>query len=117
MVPAKKGTYHPTLEEVRKRFDGWRRDRRGRDPIPEALWKAAVSLTGARSINEVARRLHLNHTDLKTCACGANRMAFIELNPATTINECTIEMEKPTGERMRIRGSCNVVELARVFLT
>lgn len=117
MVPTKKGTHPPSLEEVRERFDGWRRDRRSRDPIPEVLWKAAVSLTGARSINEVARYLHLNHTDLKTRAHRANRMAFIELNPVTMINECAIEMEKPTGERMRIRGSCNVVELARVFLT
>ena len=44
-------------------------------------------------------------------------MAFVELDPVTVTNECIIEMEKPTGERMRIKGSCNVAELARVFLT
>lgn len=116
MVPAKRGNQHPTLEEVRELFDGWRRDRKRRDPIPQALWKAAVSLTGARSINEVARYLHLNHTDLKARAHRANRIAFIELDPVTVTKECSVEMEKPTGERMRIRGSCNVIELARVFL-
>ena len=117
MVPAKKGNHHTTLEEVRELFDGWRHGRRRRDPIPDALWRAAASLTSARSINEVARYLHLNHTDLKTRAHRANRTAFIELDPVTVTNECLVEMEKPTGERMRIRGSCDVIELARVFLT
>jgi|SRR5271157_280065 len=118
MVPAQKGSHYPTLEEVRELFDEWRRDRRRRDPIPQALWGAAVSLTGARSINEVVRYLHLNHTDLKKRARRANRhMTFVELDPITVSDDCTIEMEKPIGERMRIRGNCKVIELARIFLT
>lgn len=117
MVPAKKGNHHPTLENVRDLFDRWRHDRRRRDPIPDALWRAAASLTDAHSVNVVARYLRLNHTDLKRRAYRANRAAFIELDPVTVTNECLVELEKPTGERMRIRGSCDVIELARVFLT
>jgi hypothetical protein len=37
------------------------------------------------------------------------------MSPGTSLVECSIEMEKPSGERMRIRGACNVVELAREF--
>ena len=116
MLPAKRGNHHLTLEEVRELFDRWRHDRRRRDPIPDALWKAAASLTDAHSMNVVAKCLHLNHTDLKARS-HCKPLAFVELDPVTVAIECTVEMEKPTGERMRIRGSCNVVELARVFLT
>jgi hypothetical protein len=113
MVPAKKGNHHPTLEQVRDLFDRWRHDRRGRDPIPDALWKAAVSLTDVHSVNVAARYLHLNHTDLKA-RTHREPITFVELDPVTI--DCTVEMEKPTGERMRIKGTCNLIELAREFL-
>jgi hypothetical protein len=115
MLPAKKGNNHPALEEVRELFDRWRQGKRRRDPVPPALWKAAVSLTNAHSVNEVARHLHLNHTDLKARAHNASPIAFVELDSITVTTEITVEMEKPTGERMRIKGSCNVMELARAF--
>ena len=57
MVPARRGNHHPTLEEVSELFNRWRHDRRRRDPIPDALWRAAVSLTDAHSVNVVARYL------------------------------------------------------------
>jgi hypothetical protein len=40
----------------------------------------------------------------------------VELATLTAI-ECTIETEKPSGERMRIKDTCNVIDLARVFLS
>ena len=116
MVPAKKGNDHSTLEEVRELFDRWRQDKRRREPIPPALWKAAVSFTDTHSIHEIARYLRLNHNALKTRAEHAHPIAFVEINPVTVTAECIVEMEKPTGERMRIKGNCNVIELARVFL-
>lgn len=119
MVPARRKQSHPTLERVRELFDRWRRDKGRREPIPDTLWKAAVSLTEAHSVNQVARYLHLSHKDLKARARSpeghSRQFTFIELNPVTVTIECTVEMEKPTGERMRIRGACNVVELAREF--
>lgn len=116
MVPAKKGNDHPALEEVRELFDQWRQTKKRRHPIPDALWKAAVSLTDRHSIHEVARYLHLNHNDLKARAQTIAPITFVELNPLAMAADCTIEIEKPSGERMRIRGACNVIELARVFL-
>jgi hypothetical protein len=116
MVPAKKENNHPTLEQVHELFSEWRQTKKRRDPIPDALWKAAVSLTEGHSIHEVARCLHLNHNDLKVRAQTITPMTFVELDSIPVAVDCTIEIEKPSGERMRIKGSCNVIELARVFL-
>mgnify|MGYP001071814310 CR=1 FL=1 len=114
MVPAKKGNDHPALEEVHDLFERWRRGKKRRDPIPETLWRAAVSLTEVYSVNEVARYLHLSHKDLK--ARSDTPITFVELDLLTVPAECTVEIEKPSGERMRIRGTCNAIDLARVFL-
>jgi hypothetical protein len=116
MLPVEKEKARPTLKTVQDLFDGWRKEKKGRDPIPPALWGAAVALTGQHSIHEIARHLRLNHNTLKTRAHNARSVAFVEINPVTVSTECTVEMEKSTGERMRIRGNCDVIELARVFL-
>ena len=112
MLPAKTGKDQLTLENVHEIFERWRKNKTGRSPIPEALWKAAVSLTDSYPVNKIASHLHLNYNDLKNRA--RNQITFIEL-PIAAIIECTIEIEKPTGERMRIKGNCSVVELAREF--
>jgi len=121
MVPAKKRRGQPTLEEVQGLFDRWRKEKKHRHPIPQDLWQSAVSLSTQHSINTISKHLHLSYNDLKARAVHAGRApasrnppAFIELAALTGV-ECTIEMEKPSGERMRITGSCNVVELARAF--
>ena len=122
MVPVEKGKDQPSLEEVQELFDVWRKEKKRRDPIPPVLWESAVSLAEQHSINMVAKHLRLNYNELKMrvkgypiVPAGKERSpAFIELATIPTI-ECTIELEKPTGERMRIRGCCNVVELARAF--
>jgi len=118
MLPARRKRPHPSVEEVQALFERWRKEKKGRDPIPSSLWEAAVSLTDEHTVNRVARFLHLNHTELKSrsTACrGSDNVAFIELDPITVATECTIEMEKPTGERMRVRGACNVAGLVREF--
>lgn len=112
MLPAKRGKGQLTLENVHEIFERWRKNKTGRSQIPEDLWEAAVSLTDCYSINKIASHLHLNYNDLKGRA--RNHIGFIELPVAASV-ECTIEIEKPTGERMRIKGNCNVASLAREF--
>jgi hypothetical protein len=116
MVPAKRRNVQPTLEAVQELFDRWRKDKRGRDPIPEALWEAAILLSTKHSINEISKQLRLNYNDLKTRAKGRHvpdSTAFIEFAGLSSV-QYIIEMERP-GERMKITGSCNVVELVREF--
>lgn len=120
MLPARKKKDHPTLEEVKGHFEQWRKEKRRRDPIPPVLWDAAVALLRKHSINEISKHLHLSYNELKVHAdnppvvSAPSPPAFFEFSALSCV-ECTIELERPTGERMRIRGSCNVMELAREF--
>jgi hypothetical protein len=122
MLPAKAEEDHPTLEEVHALFDQWRKNKKRRDPIPVALWQAALSLTTQYSLNQVCRRLHLSYTTLKAHAQSRplvpvtfNSATFIELDPVRATAEWVIEIEKPSGERAIIRGNCTVEELSRAF--
>ena len=119
MLPAKTEENHPTMEAVQELFDRWREKRKHRDPIPPALWGAALSLTGSHSVYRVAKRLRLQYINLKARAEGrpapgrdTKVSTFIDFGTLTA----TVEIAKPTGERMTITGSCNVVDLVRVFL-
>ena len=118
----------PTLEEVQRFFEQWRQNKRRGDRIPAVLWKAAASLSHQHSTNTISKLLHLNHTALRDCI-GAHKQgkeiqgkapAFIELDmiPSGAVNECTIEMERPDGGKMKIcvKGSCiDAAELSNVF--
>ena len=116
MLPATRKKSHPTLKEVEELFCRWRQVKKHRQPIPEALWKAATSLSAWYSINEISKRLHLSYSELKahTVSAVESIPAFVEL-PALCATECTIEMEKPSGERVRVRGACSITELVREF--
>lgn len=118
----------PTLEAVQRLFEQWRRHRKKRDRIPSALWEAAASLSGQYSVNEVSKRLHLNHTAVRD-RIGARRdgegikphePAFIELDMISPCAAgCIIEMEKPGGARMKIsiKGTCpDIAGLSKAFL-
>jgi len=118
----------PTVEEVQQLFEQWRRTKRRRDRIPAALWEAAASLSGQHSTNKISKLLHLNHTALRDCI-GAHKQgeeiqekapAFIELEmiPSGAVNECTIEMERPDGGKMKIclkGSSIDAAELSNTF--
>ena len=112
MLPARTGKNHPALEELKALFEQWRKNRKHRDPIPPSLWNAAFSLSDQYSLHEISTCLRLNYNDLK--ARTKERSHFIEL-PAIPSDGCTIEIEKPAGEKMIIRGLYNVRELAREF--
>ena len=46
---------------IRRRFDRWRRTRRGRSRIPETLWAPAVKAGGQYWLYEVVRVLGLDY--------------------------------------------------------
>ena len=127
------GALKPTLEGVRHRFESWRKHRRVRGPIPEALWQATVELCEDHSIFHVCRALRLNYTDLKdrvqkardTNLAARDRWAdvgFMELELGTSItpSECIVEMEAPNGAKMKMyfkgaQKDLDPVELSRAF--
>ena len=125
-------TVRPTLEVVRNQFEAWRKRRRCRGRIPEALWQAAVGLCREHSICEVSRSLRLNYNGLKNrvpkardrgLAVGQRPdLGFVKLDLGAPIapSECLVEMEAPNGAKMRMsfRGAprdFDPVELSRAF--
>lgn len=112
-----------SLEEVRRQFEYWRRNKGKSRVIPEALWKAAVELHPQHSIHEIAKVLGLK-TDTLQCRTwdaageklnegsalsaekrGNGNLAFLQFDIAgrsPTQTEWSVEMEKRDGSKMRI---------------
>src|SRR2546427_3558304 len=53
------------FEQVRHRFDFWRKTRKRCSPIPETLWSSAVELAREHGLHRTARTLRLNYYSLK----------------------------------------------------
>jgi hypothetical protein len=103
----------PQIESVRLRLERWRRNRKHRSPIPEELWASAAELAGEYGLAKTARALRLDYYSLKDRLGPSNQPispeaktqpAFVELVPQApaAISECTVELEDPTGTRMRV---------------
>ena len=113
------------LEGLRRRFERWRRTRKGRDRIPEPLWASAVKLAGKYGLQRTARTLRLEYNALKkrveqkAVIAGIEREAaataskspagtagatFLELPAAgwAGFGECILELEDASGATMRV---------------
>jgi hypothetical protein len=131
-IPVTPPAISPTLEGVRQQFETWRKRRRCRSQIPEALWQRAVELCREHSVWEICRALRLNYSNLRgrvqesrgrSPALGqGSDVGFVRLGFGTSVvpSECLVEMEAPNGAKMRmsIRGTLkevDPVELGRAF--
>lgn len=104
------------IQELSRQIDQWRNTRPRSMRMPEPLWTLATNLAGRYSVAQVSRFLRLDYYSLKERVHAAGRHeragsepnpagpTFIELPPlnATTVSECSIELEHPQGQRMRI---------------
>jgi hypothetical protein len=116
-------TVRNPLDVVRNQFEAWRKRRRCRTQIPEALWQAAADLCREHSICEVSQALRLNYNDLKDrvqrsrdrgLAIGQGPdLGFVKLDLGTPImpSECLVEMEAPNGAKMRMSFSAVLRDL------
>jgi hypothetical protein len=115
------------LQAAHRQFEQWRRTRQPGAHIPAPLWAAAVAVARRLGVYRTARMLHLESQKLKhlvTAASPPSRTlaapAFVELlaPPAAGSEECTIEIERPDGGRLRVqlRGAPvpDLVALTRV---
>jgi len=116
------------LEGLSRRFDRWRRTRKGRSRIPETLWASAVRAAGKYGLNPTARALRLDYYALKKRVEATGSMSdgntvarFIELAPPTSggSRECILELEEPGGAKMRVHlkgvEAPDLVALSRSF--
>ena len=110
------------LEELRRRFERWRRTRKVRSRIPEPLWNSAVTAAGLYGIHRTAKALRVDYYALKKRveqnaalagtqqepAATASKMAaeaeFLELPAAAWpgAGECTLELEDVGGAKLRV---------------
>ena len=118
------------LKQVQEQFEHWRRTRKKRETIPDALWQAAVMLFPDYGLHRISKALRLNYTDLKhrvnvhRSACEQSEVSttgFIELglNDSMRPAECMIEMadEKGASLRMYFKGQAglDLLELGKAF--
>jgi len=113
-MTSQKPNQKPTLKKVQGQFENWRKTRKSRGSIPEALWVAAISLAGSYSLHQISKGLRLNHTALKE-RVEVSRNAipeevpqttFVELPPlnqAMPIEEFSLDLENKAGAKMKIR--------------
>lgn len=117
----------PTVEEVQQFFEEWRRNKKGRDRIPDALWKAAGSLSKQFSVHQISKFLHLNHTAVRDHLRAEKQgeviqekeAAFFEfdvIQPAIA-GDCVIEIEKRGGAKMRMSFKCSNSDMAGLAKT
>jgi hypothetical protein len=109
------------MRRVYRRLERWRKQRTGRERIPEALWAAAAELAREHGVNPVSRVLRLEFNHLKRLAESSGPTvrkrrvmpAFVELMaPQTAVAPtCIIEVEGQRGT-LRIEWKGTTTELA-----
>lgn len=65
MNASERGDLPAGLAGVQRRFERWRRTRRGHARIPDALWAAAVKAAGRHGLHRTVRALRLDYYSLK----------------------------------------------------
>jgi hypothetical protein len=118
------------LNKVLSKFEQWRQNRpTTRQPIPEHLWLAAVSLHPEFSTHQISRALRLDYNKLKhfiRSQPDASRLPaaipeFIELSVNEPNSSCkyVVEMQQGDGSQMKIMvtegNSSDFLSLAQLF--
>ncbi len=119
-----------SLEALRRRFERWRRSRKVRSRIPDALWTSAVQAAGRYGLYRTTQALRLDYYALKKRVADAASdgepgreavASFLELPALVSdgVSECIVELEDPGGAKMRLhlKGGAvpDVAALARSF--
>jgi hypothetical protein len=111
------------MRKVFRRLERWRRQRQGRERIPQHLWIVAGELAREHGVNPVSRVLSLEFNRLKRMAESNHSAAapskhrvkpsFVELiAPQVAISPlCVIELEGQRG-KMRIEWKGTTADLA-----
>ena len=125
-----KASINTPLKEIQKQFEDWRKTRQKREPIPQALWEAAVRVAQYNPVGRVSKILRLDHCKLKKLVrarYGDNFFGvdlsnnFIEIDSRQLLCpvECIIETQQPDGARMKMHiksgNGFNPLELAKAF--
>ncbi len=125
-----KANHQFTLKQVQAQFENWRKTRKRRGFIPEALWDAAISLAGPYSLHQISKGLRLNQTSLKERVEVSRNVTpeesspttFIELPPlnqSSISEEFSLDLENATGSKMKVHvkglAGIDLLSLTKAF--
>jgi hypothetical protein len=122
-------TLSSNLMQLRQRLEGWRRQRSGRNRIPEQFWTEALALARTEGVSRVSRVLRLHFQRLKDRlnaplpkSAPVGVPAFVELAVPPSLHhglECRVEMTHRAGAKMTIHlppaNSGDLLSLAQAF--
>jgi hypothetical protein len=104
-----------SLEEVKARFEEWRRNRKGKAPIPDELWAAAAEVGRREGVSRASTELRVEWNHLKRRMAAGSRTSskpaparFVELVAprGESLPECVIELEGRHGKlRIQVKGA------------
>jgi hypothetical protein len=123
----------PSVGQVSRRIEHWRRTRLKRSPMPEVLWEAAAAIARERGVYATARDLRINYDSLRArleqSGSKGNKAtdAFVEFAPAllgpgapTQRSAVVVELSRADGKKLVIRlanaDELDVLALAREFI-
>ena len=114
-----------SLMNLQERFAIWRSQRRKpREPIPETLWQAAISLAGEHPLSQISKSLRIEYSKLKRRWQETHRPEF-ETKFVETIfsplppgpgTKPLAEIASPSGHILRLFSSEATV-IIKTFLT
>ncbi len=128
MQPHSLARTEPSLEEVKRQFDSWRRGHDWRGRIPNNLWRMAARTAVVHGVDRTASELRLNPDRLKQWMRMLDPVEsigevprFVELSPLTVAPtaECSLELEDGSGKKLRIilkgQATAQAVALGRTL--
>jgi hypothetical protein len=92
MPRSKKSTV--SLEDVKARFEEWRRNRKGKAAIPDELWAAAAEVARTEGVSRTSTELHVEWNHLK------RRLAAAEGEPSRPARPRFVELVAPRGQAL-----------------
>ena len=123
-----RAAFAAALAPVQASLAVWRKTRKQREPIPQALWRLMVPLARAHGVSAIAQALRVNYTGLKdhmladsaaTPLGVVSQAGFVELpmTPGLAGSPMVIELEDRLGLKLTVRlvqgGNSEVLALAR----
>ena len=121
------------LEQLRHRFEDFRKAQPGHSRLPESLWAAATELAKRYGVNPTARTLRLEYGGLrkrvenrprrKAKSLKTEPPSFLEfIAPgAKPVTNCTVEVESAQGGKLRLElkavATTELANLIRAFVS
>jgi hypothetical protein len=104
--------FESEVRPVLRQLEAWRRKRKPKDRIPEALWQQMARLARVHGVSRVSQALRVAYYDLKkraqsaSCKPASKAEGFIEvpMPPAAVNPGFTVELEDGTA-KMRLQLS------------